>query len=182
MYNTPDRHQHVGEFFAANHARVHRAVARNITAPRALIEDACATAWTIMVRRSDITLDQRGLSWLITVAINEALHQKGRTSPETPVGTFQGSPRGHDDTDMREPGDTDAPAADEQALARIEHTERVQAFRQLKPREREALYLKALGYRYREIAALTGSSYTAVNRRITEGRARLRKLARERNP
>ena len=41
-------------------------------------------------------------------------------------------------------------------------------------REREALYLKGLGYSYTEIMRLTGASYTAVNRRITEGRAALR--------
>jgi DNA-directed RNA polymerase specialized sigma24 family protein len=58
--------------------------------------------------------------------------------------------------------------------------ERAQAFRQLKPREREALFLKALGYSYNEIARLTDSTYTAVNRRLTEGRARLRRLARDR--
>jgi RNA polymerase sigma-70 factor, ECF subfamily len=44
----------------------------------------------------------------------------------------------------------------------------------VKPREREALYLKALGYSYQEIARLTDSTYTAVDRRITEGRAVLR--------
>jgi len=47
--------------------------------------------------------------------------------------------------------------------------------RALKPREREALYLKGLGYSYREIMRLTGSTYTAVNRCITEGRAALRR-------
>jgi DNA-directed RNA polymerase specialized sigma24 family protein len=71
------------------------------------------------------------------------------------------------------------PAADEQALARIEHAELVADLRTLKPRERRDLYLQALGYRYSEIAAATGSSYTAVNRRLSEGRARLRALERE---
>jgi DNA invertase Pin-like site-specific DNA recombinase len=50
--------------------------------------------------------------------------------------------------------------------------------RHLKPREREALYLKGLGYSYNEIARLTGATYTAVNRRITEGRAALRRQVR----
>jgi DNA-directed RNA polymerase specialized sigma24 family protein len=51
----------------------------------------------------------------------------------------------------------------------------------LKPRERRDPYLHALGYRYNEIAESTGSSYTAINRRLTEGRARLRALERTRN-
>ena len=44
----------------------------------------------------------------------------------------------------------------------------------LKPAEREALGLFAIGYSYREICELTGWTYTRVNRCIAEGRARLR--------
>ena len=64
---------------------------------------------------------------------------------------------------------------------REQHTQRMQHFAQLKPREREALYLKALGHSYQEIAAPTNATYTAVNRRLAEARARLRKLTRERD-
>ena len=42
------------------------------------------------------------------------------------------------------------------------------------------LFLQACGYRYGEIAALTGSTYTGVNRRLAEGRAELRRLERAR--
>jgi DNA-directed RNA polymerase specialized sigma24 family protein len=45
----------------------------------------------------------------------------------------------------------------------------------LRQRERLTLYLQALGYRYAEICELTGFSYTAVNRYITEGRRALRR-------
>ena len=44
----------------------------------------------------------------------------------------------------------------------------------LKPAEREALGLFAVGYSYREICELTGWTYTRVNRCIAEGRAALR--------
>jgi DNA-directed RNA polymerase specialized sigma24 family protein len=50
----------------------------------------------------------------------------------------------------------------------------------IKPHDRRTLYLMGLGYRYREIMEITGVSYTAFNRRITEGRRALRKLERER--
>jgi hypothetical protein len=43
-------------------------------------------------------------------------------------------------------------------------------------RERRELLLSAGGYTYEEIATATTSTYTAVNRRITEGRARLRRV------
>ena len=72
------------------------------------------------------------------------------------------------------------PGPAEQALARDEHARRVTDLRTLKARERRELYLQALGYGYDEIAALTGSTYTAVNRRLTEGRAQLRRLGNQR--
>ncbi len=46
----------------------------------------------------------------------------------------------------------------------------------LKPQERQALGLLALGYSYGEICELTGWTYTKVNRCLAEGRAALRKL------
>jgi DNA-directed RNA polymerase specialized sigma24 family protein len=96
---------------------------------------------------------------------------------EVPAGAIRpGMPGGRELPELA----ADEPAADEQALARIEHAERVADLRTLKPRERRALYLKALGYSYNEICDLTAASYTAVNRRLSEGRARLRALDRER--
>jgi RNA polymerase sigma factor (sigma-70 family) len=174
MRSTPERQHQLGEFFAANSDRLERAVARKINARRELIEDACASAWRILLRRPDVTLDARGRKWLTTVAVNEALELLRRTRGETSVGAFQADTRGHDDEDVPPLPDTGAPGADERALQHIEHAERVEAFRQLKPREREALYFKALGYSYHEIAAMTDATYTAVNRRISEGRAVLR--------
>lgn len=47
----------------------------------------------------------------------------------------------------------------------------------LKPDERRALALLALGYTYREIGEICGWTHTKVNRSLAEGRARLRGLA-----
>jgi DNA-directed RNA polymerase specialized sigma24 family protein len=44
----------------------------------------------------------------------------------------------------------------------------------LKPDERTALLLLALGYSYREIGELRGWTHTKVNRCLSEGRAALR--------
>jgi dsDNA-binding SOS-regulon protein len=60
MHTKRDRNEQLGAFFAANTDKLERVVARNINAPRELIEDACANAWAILVRRPDITLDARG--------------------------------------------------------------------------------------------------------------------------
>ena len=50
----------------------------------------------------------------------------------------------------------------------------------LKPQERRALGLLAAGHSYKEICAITGWTYTKVNRCVTEGRRRLRDMEAER--
>lgn len=63
---------------------------------------------------------------------------------------------------------------------RLEQRERVSAaavrLRRLKPQERRALALQAAGCSYAEIQAITGWTYTKVNRCLAEGRAELRRL------
>jgi RNA polymerase sigma factor (sigma-70 family) len=172
-----ERRERVGAFFAAHAMRLQGSVRAAARAPEPIIEDACQTAWAILLRRPDITLDDRGLLWLATVAIREAWRHAS-TARETPAGGFQGAIPG--DGELAEPAHPDDRSAEQRALMRIEHDERVQALATLRPREREALYLHGLGYSYQEIAKLTQSSYTAVNRRITEGRAALRRGGRKR--
>jgi DNA-directed RNA polymerase specialized sigma24 family protein len=172
-----ERRDQVGAFFAAHATRLHDTVARRVRASEPVIEDACQIAWTILVRRPDVTLDERGLSWLATVAIHEAW-RLASIANEIPVGSFQAGTPG-ENNELPEPAHPDDRSAEQRALARIEHRERVDALMTLKPREREALYLLGLGCSYKEIQALTGgASYTAVDRRIKEGRAALRQGGR----
>jgi DNA-directed RNA polymerase specialized sigma24 family protein len=74
----------------------------------------------------------------------------------------------------------DAPDIPDQVADRIQRAQRLAFLAAIKPHDRRTLYLKGLGYRYTEIMEITGASYTAVNRRITEGRRALRKLEHER--
>jgi DNA-directed RNA polymerase specialized sigma24 family protein len=151
---TLERRDAIGAFFTAHATRLQTIVRRSAHAPERTIEDACQTAWTILLRRPDITLDERGLAWLTTVAIHEAW-RLASTARETPVGSYQGDTIGHDDDEPSEPPHPDDRSAEQRALERIEHAERVDALRTLKPREREALYLHGLGHSYHEIAELS---------------------------
>jgi DNA-directed RNA polymerase specialized sigma24 family protein len=173
---TAARAQEIAAFYARYASRLQRIVASKVNAPTQTVEDACQNAWATLLRRDDVTLDHRGAGWLATVAIHEAWRLA--RCAEVPAGaTPPGLSEGRELLGFAVP----EPAADEQALAHVEHTERVADLRTLKPRERRELYLQALGYRYSEIAKATGSSYTAINRRLSEGRARLRALERTRN-
>ena len=59
----------------------------------------------------------------------------------------------------------------------LERREAVELLNGLGVNQRVALTLRAAGFSYREIAAITGKTYTWTNRHLSEGRARVRALA-----
>lgn len=131
-------------------------------------EDAYQRGVEILLTKAPTTSEDELIPWLKTVVKHEAFalrRQRQRHSPVT------------DDGELR-----DLPAV---AAATHEQAERLERLRQgaealayLKPHEIRALLLKAEGFSYREIAAMTGWSYTKVNRLLTEGRqAFLRRVA-----
>ena len=174
MAATPERRRAIADFFAAHERDVRESVAYRVrNLPAAAIEDACQTAWEKLSRRPDVDLTATGRSWLVTVALHEALRHYRRERVETPAGAFR--------TPYAAPGELREPVGDDRDLAeqvadRILHDRRLHDLRLIKSQDRQALYLKALGFRYHEIAALLGITYTAVNRRLSEGRRRLREL------
>jgi DNA-directed RNA polymerase specialized sigma24 family protein len=157
-------------FYAAHARGLHSRVARRSgVAGRETIADACAYAWLQLVRRDDIQLDTGGVIWLTLVAVQEAWRLAAR--PERPAGTFTSlRPARGELADPRGPAE-DPPV---RVIARQQHRARVSCLLALKPAQREALLLQAAGFDYREIMARTSSTYTAVNRRLRQGREHLR--------
>jgi DNA-directed RNA polymerase specialized sigma24 family protein len=178
MPTSASRESELAAFYAKHANRLHRIVAaRAHRLGDAVIDDACQFAWTTISGRPDVTLDARGLNWLATVAIRQAWDDGTRLQRERPAGGFQPTLPNEGVANRELP----QPPADEldvleQVANRIEHETRVQQPHTLLPRERRDLYLHACGFKYQEIAHMTRSTYTAVNRRITEARARLRRL------
>jgi DNA-directed RNA polymerase specialized sigma24 family protein len=166
--STSERRDRLGAFFAANATRLHNAVRAAARGPEAVIEDACQVAWTILVRRPDISLDERGFNWLAIVAIREAW-RLASIANEIPVGSLHGTMTGHDE-ELPEPAHLDDRSAEQRALDHIEHHERLAVLATLKPREREALYLLGLGHSYAEIADLSGVN--RCRRRLPRGAVR----------
>lgn len=169
---SPRRRAEIAKFYSAYHRRLQRRIGYFMAgAGNAFFDDACAYAWVQLVRRDDVRLDRRGFAWLSTVALHEAWRM-AREDRERPVGLFW--PDAESEHELPDPAGLDGDPL-QRALAAELHRARVYSVSALKPRERQALALQALGYDYHEIAALTGASYTAVNRRLSEGRARLRR-------
>ena len=105
---------------------------------------------------------------LYKVALREAWALGRRQRREQPVGGLNGA-----DEDGLEPVDLDSDVADVVA-ERIEHAGMREVLGRLHWRERRELALFACGLTYEEIAAVTATSYTAVNRWMARGRNALR--------
>ena len=144
----------------ARHGAQILATARRYAATPEDAEDACQRGFEILLTKAPSTSEEELIPWLKTVVKHEAFalrRQRERHSPVT------------DDGELR----------DRPALAAVTHeqAERLERLRQgaealghLKPHEIRALVLRAEGFSYREICAMTGWSYTKVNRLLTEGR------------
>lgn len=123
-------------------------------------QDAYQRAVEIFLRHA-ATLEEEGAhKWLHTVLKHEAMRVRGGRMRV--VSSEDVDFDGHEARDL--------PDADEQ-LVRFERTTRsAEALQRLKPQELRALWLKAQGHSYEEIANICSWSYTKVNRCITEGR------------
>ena len=131
-------------------------------------EDAVQRAAEILIRKGPELGSPQLLAWMRVVVRHEAF-AVGREARRQP---FAGSVPAGSGLD---PGRSTPSAAEPERA--IESTERVAdaaaALATLKPQERRALGLQAAGCSYAEIQAITGWTYTKVNRSLAEGRAAL---------
>jgi RNA polymerase sigma factor (sigma-70 family) len=139
-------------------------------------EEAIQQAFCAFLAHYDPDSKAPPLAWLALTLKRECWARYEREHLERRAGQ-EASP------DCEDPGTSIpnlvSPAPGPDHLA--EHRERVAETRRrlarLKPAERRAISLKALGYSYREIGEITGFSHTKTNRCLAEGRAALRAMA-----
>ena len=165
-----DRDEQLTRFYRVHADRLRHDIARRARGlDDATIEDACAFAWELVCRRPDIDLERyEAYWWLYKVALREAWALGRRQRREQPVGGMNGT-----DEDSLEPVDLDSDVADV-VVERIEDASMREVLGRLHWRERRELALFACGLSYEEIATVTGTSYTAVNRWMARGRNALR--------
>jgi RNA polymerase sigma factor (sigma-70 family) len=123
-------------------------------------QDAYQRALEIFMGHAERLDPARAGGWLHVVVKREA--QAIRRSRQKLVTSDDVNLDGHEDRSL--------PTPDER-LATFDLMRRsAEALQRLKPQELRALWLRAQGHSYNEISALTGWSYTKVNRCVTEGR------------
>jgi RNA polymerase sigma factor (sigma-70 family) len=124
-------------------------------------EDAYQRGLEILLTKAPSTHPDDLVPWLKTVVKHEAFslrRQRERNGVPTPSEQL--------------PGDAGAvAAAPHEQVERIERLQRgAEAMQRLKPAEVRCMLLLAEGHSYAEICAITGFSYTKVNRCLSEGR------------
>lgn len=154
----------------AEHRRRLLAIARRNCGNSDDAEEALHDAFILFIDHFDPTDEAPPLPWL-TLTLKRrcwAIYgQRRRHARPAGHGVERYRPRdGHE----RLPEDLVEVVAEEARLRR--------GLRHLKPDERRALALLALGYTYREIGEICGWSNRKVNRCLVEGRARLRVLSK----
>ena len=165
-----DRDEQITRFYLDHADRLRRAIAHKTGGlDNAIIDDACAFAWETLLGRPDIDLDRHeAYWWLYRVALHKAWALGRAQRREQPTGGLNGA-----DEDALEPISLDSDIADVVA-DRVDRATVHEVLGRLHWRERRELLLYAHGFSYQEIAQLTGTSYTAVNRWIVRGKNALR--------
>jgi len=144
------------------HAESVLRITRRLSLCDADAEDAYQRAIEILLHRAGSLDPVRAPAWLRTVARNEALAIRAQRTG--------GLSRDEQDPDAQI--DVDRVSTEEQ-VDRVDRFRRAaEALRDLKPDEARALWLRAEGYSYDEIARTNAWTYTKVNRLLAEGRAR----------
>jgi DNA-directed RNA polymerase specialized sigma24 family protein len=154
------------ELYLRHHDRLVQAVGRVVNAPAALVEDACQTAWLVLLRRQP----DRGptlFGWLRTVAVHEAyrLSRVDRRHAQL--------------EDLVEGGEWEAFVGGGPSLEDAIEARRALAVLAALPHvQREDLALVVAGFGYAEIARLGAHcrSTNNVNKHLVKARERIRRL------
>jgi RNA polymerase sigma factor (sigma-70 family) len=157
------------DLFTTHHRRLMAIATRNSPTHQDA-EEALQDAFAIFIDHFNPNSEAPPLAW-ITLTLKRRCWTANRH--QLPVQTNPENPQ-------QAAKNTNDPTTDpsRSAFLNDEISQIRTSFQSLKPQERRALSLLALGHSYREICQQTGWTYTKVNRCITEGRAALRKTLR----
>jgi len=149
------------DLYDQHHDHLVHVVRRSVFGSDALVDDACQSAWLVLMRRQP----NRGptlFGWLATTAIHEAWRL---SRLEQQLGY---------DRDVIELAACDGRLVLDGLDTTLKARRLLRAMRALPDRSRRFLTLRVAGCSYAEIAGVTGATYTNVNKHLVRGRALLR--------
>jgi RNA polymerase sigma factor (sigma-70 family) len=149
-------------------------VRREVSAPDAVIEDACQVAWARLARCLHEVDHDCLLAWLSTTARREALRALRRIRHECSLEQLL---EGDDDGLRLSQRASSLPDRDDVVVDLVAHRERLASVAALPVRQQRVLLLHAAGFDYGEIARRTGDSRRTVERQLLRARRAVRRLA-----
>lgn len=167
--STAEERKRAASGLIRSHDRVFRRTARRYSICADDAEDAYQRALEILLTKAPSIDGDALVRWMQTVTKREALAVRRQRE------RLLSAPRPSADEEDRDPLDSIAserPGPNDRAIRRERVARSGEALRALKPQEIRALTLKAEGYSYEEIGAITGWTYTKINRCMAEGRKR----------
>jgi RNA polymerase sigma factor (sigma-70 family) len=161
----------IARLYAKEAVRVRRIVRMSVTAPPAVIEDACQVAWCrLLIHRTRLRRES-ARAWLVRVAVREAIKSVQRERREWSLeALMEQSARPAADTSVDTRTTLPTPALIEEL---VEQRNRLESIRALPERQRRLLWLQALGLSYREMASETGMTRRTVERQLIRARSSL---------
>ncbi len=155
----------VAELYARTAGLVRGQVCHEVTAPEAVIDDACQFAWIRLLHHRHRVARERAVSWVITTALHEVFKLVRRDSHDLSLEQL-----------MEETGDLrisrTAPAPEEAVGARL----RLELLRELPERQEHLMWLRGLGFSYPEMAEEADMTVRTVGRQLMKARRNLRLL------
>jgi RNA polymerase sigma factor (sigma-70 family) len=147
-------------------SRLEQIVRRDVRAPDAVIEDACQFAWSRLVHHAHRVHRDCALAWLVKTAVHEAFKLIRRSGRELSLdaGTV-GEPWRAPLASVPEPYEL------------LEQRLRLDTLNILPERQRQMLWLHAIGLSYAEISLHTGCSQRTVERQLLRAKRSARALA-----
>jgi RNA polymerase sigma factor (sigma-70 family) len=131
-------------------------------------DDACQRALELLLTKAPPLEPRRLVAWACVVTRREALAVRRARERLLAGAVAEDAATALDRTPSERPSAVELSERHERSVAAL------RLLAALTPDQRRALVLQASGYSYAEICALTGWTYTKVNRCMAEGRARLR--------
>jgi RNA polymerase sigma factor (sigma-70 family) len=155
----------VAELYARNAGLVRGQVCSGVSAPDAVIDDACQFAWVRLLHHRHRVGRERAVSWLITTALHEVFKLVRRDGHDLSLEQL-----------LEEGGELrinrSAPAPEGTVAARL----RLELLRELPERQERLMWLQGLGFSYPEMAGEAEMTVRTVERQLMKARRSIRRL------